>query len=176
MITTITGRGTLLIIISSLFLNDKHAFHKSCAFLLFIGGIIYYICEILVRTTKEELDKIESIYNKKENNNNKNVNINNSQITSDNSTSNFEPGKNTELFKNNNIMDNNQPNNIYSKEDDENDNSKSNSIKEEKNDEKLDTEVESENNNNVNIKDSAINTIGEVIRKTDNPYEIPDDF
>ena len=99
MITNITGRVTLLLLISSLFLNDNHTFHKLCSIFLFIGGIIYYICEILVRTTKEELDQIESIYNKIENNNKNNVNINNSQISNDNTNSNFDTGKSTELFK-----------------------------------------------------------------------------
>ena len=55
LITTIRGRGVLLIAISSLFLRDKHAFHKLSAVILFIGGLLYLICEILVLITKEEL-------------------------------------------------------------------------------------------------------------------------
>ena len=181
MITTITGRGTLLLLISSLFLNDKHVFHKFCSILLFIGAIIYYICEILVRTTKEELDQIESIYNKKDNNN-KNLSVNNSQIINDNSNSNFNPNLSTELFKNNNennnIINNNETNKNYDKQVDEKDNSNSYSIEKEKNVEKLDNEGESENNtnNSINNKDKEANNFGQIIRKTDNPYEIPEDF
>ena len=107
-ITTIRGRGTMLLIISSMFLTDKHAFHKSCAILLFIGGIIYFICEFLVPTTKEELDQIESIYNK---NINKNVNINNTQNKIDVKSSNEHIDKSTAVFNNtdnNNIMNGNE--------------------------------------------------------------------
>ena len=43
LITTIRGKGIMVIIISSLFLKDKHAFHKFCAVILFIGGIFYII-------------------------------------------------------------------------------------------------------------------------------------
>ena len=43
-------------LISSLFLTDTHAFHKFCAIILFVGGLLYFVCEILVPTTKEELE------------------------------------------------------------------------------------------------------------------------
>ena len=67
-ITTFQGRGITLLIISSLFLKDKHSFHKFSSILLFFGGILYIICEILVPTTPEELKKIEAMYNKNEKN------------------------------------------------------------------------------------------------------------
>ena len=70
-ITTIKGRGITLLLISSLFLRDKHAFHKFCAIILFIGGLLYLICEILVPTTKDELHRIESMFK-----NSKNIEIN----------------------------------------------------------------------------------------------------
>ena len=61
-ITKIKGRGFLLISISFLFLADKHLLHKYCAILLLISGILCYICEILIPTTKEEILKISEIY------------------------------------------------------------------------------------------------------------------
>ena len=160
LLTTIKGRGTLLIIISSLFLNDKHAFHKYCAFLLFIGGILYFICEILVPTTKEELDKIESLYN-----NNayiRDVNIsNNSNMNND--------------FKISTISQSNSNNNINNNESKDKDTTKSqnNAIQsEEQNIKNINYNKEEEENNNKNntkVKE-------EVVKKTSNPYEIPDDF
>ena len=40
-ITTVNGKDTMIIFISSLFLSDKHDFHKAWAIVLFLGGIIY---------------------------------------------------------------------------------------------------------------------------------------
>ena len=174
LITTIRGRGTLLIIISSLFINDKHFFHKFCAILLFIGGIIYFICEILVPTTKEELDKIESIFNKNTNKNN-NVydsklnntqlnpkSINNSNIQIDQSAQIFKENDNIEVIikgNNNNLVNN------------ESDDSNINAINIGKNKE------EKEENNKDNNDDINNNNIEEtIVKKTDNPYEIPEDF
>ena len=99
----------MLIIISSLFLSDKHAFHKTCAILLFLGGIIYIISEFLVPTTKEEINDIESFYNKNINNK---ITINKSQITNisisvidrtDATTAIFTNNNNNMIINNNNI-------------------------------------------------------------------------
>ena len=168
-ITTIRGRGTMLLIISSMFLTDKHAFHKSCAILLFIGGIIYFICEFLVPTTKEELDQIESIYNK---NINKNVNINNTQNKIDVKSSNGHIDKSTAVFNNtdnNNIINGNEETkNEFMNEKVEKDNSNTKEIKVLNIEEKISSEVENKKNGNK-IEE-------EKIQKTDNPYEIPEDF
>ena len=168
-ITTIRGRGTMLLIISSMFLTDKHAFHKSCAILLFIGGIIYFICEFLVPTTKEELDQIESIYNK---NINKNVNINNTQNKIDVKSSNEHIDKSTAVFNNtdnNNIMNGNEETkNEFMNEKVEKDNSNTKEIKVLNIEEKISSEGENKKNENK-IEE-------EKIQKTDNPYEIPEDF
>lgn len=168
-ITTIRGRGTMLLIISSMFLTDKHAFHKSCAILLFIGGIIYFICEFLVPTTKEELDQIESIYNK---NINKNVNINNTQNKIDVKSSNEHIDKSTAVFNNtdnNNIMNGNEETkNEFMNEKVEKDNSNTKEIKVLNIEEKISSEGENKKNGNK-IEE-------EKIQKTDNPYEIPEDF
>ena len=171
-ITTIRGRGTLLIIISSLFLKDKHTFHKFCAILLFFGGIIYFICEILVPTTKEELQQIDAIYNNNNNSNKKNninySNINNNiQKTNANNTSTIQTDQSTIIFKNNNndnnnIMDNN--NRIRSNDINEKDESNNNTLTPNQNEKE-----ENNKNENNNIED-------EIIKKTDNPYEIPEDF
>ena len=115
LITTIRGRGIILIAISSLFLQDKHAFHKFAAIILFIGGLLYLICEIMVPTTKEELNKVDSLYNKNK--------IINDEINVEN-------------------------------------------INKEKEDEK----IENKNEINTNFYEN------EIVRKTDNPYEIPEDF
>ena len=177
LITTIRGRGIMLIIISSLFLKDKHTFHKFCAVILFIGGILYIICEILVPTTKEELKEIDSIYNgndkndvQSRNTNNaifnsqihrkKEMNVNNKQSNNDNSNTN----------NNNNIV--NETVGGLIKENDEKDTKNNRGI------DKDNTE-KNENNekDNKNNESGANNNIfSEIIRKTDNPYEIPEDF
>ena len=198
LITTINGRGTMLIIISSLFLSDKHAFHKTCAILLFLGGIIYIICEFLVPTTKEEINVIESFYNKNINNK---ITINTSQITNmsnniitrtDASTAIFTNNNNNMIINNNNIDDatdnkkDQNKNDLINEEVQENSNNKAivNSIDAEIKNNKIENENENNNNkgdseNNNNIVSSENNNnilINEIIRKTDNPYEIPDDF
>ena len=103
----------MLIIISSLFLSDKHAFHKTCAILLFLGGIIYIICEFLVPTTKEEINDIESFYNKKINNK---ITINKSpQITNISISIIARTGASIAVFANNNnnmIINNNNIKNV----------------------------------------------------------------
>ena len=72
-------------------------------------------------------------------------------------------------------MNNNEMKNNYVKEVDEKDNSNYNAIEKEINVEK-DNEGEGEINKNINNKDNEINNFGKVIRKTDTPYEIPEDF
>ena len=191
-ITTTSGRGTMLIIISSLFLSDKHAFHKTCAILLFFGGIIYIICEFLVPMTKEEIDDIESYYNKNINNN---KTINKSQITNMSNSINIKTDASTAVFKNNennNIINNiniNVNNNVADNKNNENKNELINENDNENSNNKaiansVDSEIknngenyENENNNISNSENNNNNIIeNEIIRKTDNPYEIPDDF
>ena len=191
-ITTISGRGTMLIIISSLFLSDKHAFHKTCAILFFLGGIIYIICEFLVPTTKEEINIIDSYYNKNINNE---KTINKSQITNMSNNVNIKADASTAVFVNNtnnnfinnsinnndNVGDNtNKENNenkndLINEEDPENSNNKAivNNIEAEMNN----TEEKENNNNSITNSENHNNIFeNEIIRKTDNPYEIPDDF
>ena len=191
-ITTISGRGTMLIIISSLFLSDKHAFHKTCAILFFLGGIIYIICEFLVPTTKEEINIIDSYYNKNINNE---KTINKSQITNMSNNVNIKADASTAVFVNNtnnnfinnsinnndNVGDNtNKENNenkndLINEEDPENSNNNAivNNIEAEMNN----TEEKENNNNSITNSENNNNIFeNEIIRKTDNPYEIPDDF
>ena len=61
-VTKIKGRGIIFIIISLIFLKDKHAFHRFSAFILLIAGVLCLICELLIPTTREELKKIDEIY------------------------------------------------------------------------------------------------------------------
>ena len=61
-ITAMNGRGFLLISISFLFITDSHSFHRFCAIILLISGILCFICEILIPTTKEEIMKITEIF------------------------------------------------------------------------------------------------------------------
>ncbi len=168
LITTIRGRGTLLIIISSLFLGDKHAFHKSCAILLFIGGILYFICEILVPTTKDELDQIESIYNNinKDTTSSRDDNISSTNTSTNpmNSSTIQNHDKSTEILENN-------PSNIIT-DDNEGKASKNINQSEEQNIKTMNNE--GNENNNYNGPNTKVEE--EVVRKTDNPYEIPDDF
>jgi lipopolysaccharide export LptBFGC system permease protein LptF len=168
LLTTIRGRGVLLIIISSLFLDDKHAFHKSCAILLFIGGILYFICEILVPTTKDELDQIESIYNniKKDTNSSRNENVSNTYNSTNpmNSSTIQNQDKSTEILEN-------KPSNIIP-----NDNEgKANKNQNESEEQNIKT---MNNNGNENKEYNGPNTKveEEIVKKTDNPYEIPEDF
>jgi hypothetical protein len=168
LLTTIRGRGVLLIIISSLFLDDKHAFHKSCAILLFIGGILYFICEILVPTTKDELDQIESIYNniKKDTTSSRNENVSNTYNSTNpmNSSNIQNQDKSTEILENN-------PSNIIP-----NDNEgKANKNQNESEEQNIKT---MNNNGNENKEYNGPNTKveEEIVKKTDNPYEIPEDF
>ena len=189
LITTIRGRGFLLIAISSLFLKDKHAFHKFSAVILFIGGLLYLICEILVPTTKEELNQVESIYNnnnKKDlqismmNSNNINVsiqnnnnNITNKEITNESTINNDNSNINTNIS----VINNTVNNLINENENDEKNGGNNDIINKESNVEKIDKEEE--DNKQEKENENEINTNypeNEIVRKTDNPYEIPEDF
>ena len=168
LITSIRGRGTLLIIISSLFLGDKHAFHKSCAILLFIGGILYFICEILVPTTKDELDQIESIYNNinKDTTSSRDDNISNANTSTNpmNSSTFQNNDKSTEILENN-------PSNIIP---DDNEGKASKGVNQSEEQNIKTRNNEGNENNNYNGPNTKVEE--EVVRKTDNPYEIPEDF
>ena len=175
LITTIRGRGVLLIIISSLFLDDKHAFHKACAILLLIGGILYFICEILVPTTKDELDQIESIYNNinKDTSSSKDDNLSNQNTSTNpmNTSSIQNPDKNIENLGNNSS-------NIIPDDKEENAQKNKNESEEQINKNNDNSENNNDNNGNESNKYNGPNTMveEEIVRKTDNPYEIPEDF
>ena len=164
----------ILIIISSLFISDKHAFHKFCAIILLIGGIFYFICEILVPTTREELDQIESIFNKKtEDNKNKGsggVQISNISINTQISTNPLQSSISNQINLNRNK-------NEINNENDANKNNNSINITQTI----LIDETNGNNNinnqeNSTNINNNPIIYNNEIVRKTDNPYEIPEDF
>ena len=150
-ITTIKGRGITLILISLLFLKDKHAFHKFCAIILLIGGVLYIICEILVPTTKEELNKIELMFKKET------TIDNNKKIPSEKNTD-------DKIQIDKSIQQLDQTNNkINDKTEDNNNNKEDTDIQ---NIEEKNTENDKQNNNTNN----------EIVMKTDNPYELPEDF
>ena len=171
LITTVSGRGALLIIISSLFLKDNNTFHQFCSVLLFIGGILYLLWEFLVPTTREELAKIEVIYI------NNNINKNDGVETKVSNNIKFDNNKSISVFDRNSIISNtqneskldNEQNNEIKKENLSNINCEADS-KKERNEVGFKNEKDEKIDNNHNI------LIGEIIRKTDNPYEIPEDF
>ena len=162
-ISTIRGRATLYLIISSLFLTDKHDFHKLCAIFFFLGGILYFIGEILVPTTKKELEEIESIFNKKPT-----VEV---KIDNSNNSTNVETNKSSVLDNSTSVMNNN--NAIIEKITENNQETKAantqNNILVE---ESLDNPKKNEEENKI----SNILVEEEIVKKTDNPYEIPEDF
>ena len=158
-ITTIKGRGILLLLISFLFLGDNHLFHRLCAFILLIAGILCFICELLIPTTKEELLKISESYDKKKQNKNNNI------VVIKNSMEN-----------NNNITD------INEKSYDINVNNSNNT-------EKIDDSIKESNNiSDINAHklpgieeklDGGENSVEEKIennKNSSNPYDLPDDF
>ena len=153
-ITKIKGRGFLLISISFLFLADKHLLHKYCAILLLISGILCYICEILIPTTKEEILKISEIYESDM----KNINQSGNVIISNNSEYNnfineIHINSNAKEVK---IQENIKESNKLNIEDvDVNKFNKINDV-----DEKIDDNDEKDKNNN----------------QSGNPYDLPDDF
>ena len=77
-ISKIKGRGTLFIIVSLLFLRDNFSFHRFSAFILLIAGVLSFILELLIPTTKKEIEKIEETYGKTDDKNNNDINIFNS--------------------------------------------------------------------------------------------------
>ena len=156
-ITTIKGRGILLLLISFLFLGDNHQFHRMCAIVLLIAGVLCFICEILIPTTKEELMKISEKFGKSKQNRVNDVEIKN----------NFENNNNfgEKQFQNDNS------NNVEKiddevKENNNIDSSENNNKKIHDIEEKLDggvTSAEEKLHNNINNQSS-------------NPYDLPDDF
>ena len=99
-ITNFQGRAILQLLISFLFLKDKHAFHKLCAYLFLIGGIMFFFCEILVPTTKEERKKIAEKYKDNE----KNVTVP-KNVSIERSTHNIKQvSNNIEEINNNKVM------------------------------------------------------------------------
>ena len=98
MITKIKGRGILFIIISLLFIRDKHDFHKFSSFVLLIAGVLCFICELLIPTTKEELEKIAEIYEKNIDKNNNHIAIFNKERENQNNQG--EGVENNNIYKN----------------------------------------------------------------------------
>lgn len=167
-ITTIKGRGAILLIIAFVFLGDPHAFHKLCAVIFLIGGIIYFLCEVLVPTTKEELGNIEKMYNEEEIEK-KNLEKNeqkNSGFEGFSYGLAFSRGQNKKR-KNNDDDDD---------EDDKKDEEKEN--EEQNNDIKIEVNEEKHENKGDNKLPSLEDKIKvqEDKKKTDNPYDIPEDF
>ena len=155
-ITKIRGRGVLLLLISFLFLGDNHLFHRLCAIVLLIAGILCFICEILIPTTKEELLKISENYEKKrQNKKNEVVIIKNSLDNSknieyeiknnDSNTEKIDEDIKASNINKNEINDNKLP------------------VVEEKVNEGISSMEENLKNNNNNNQSS-------------NPYDLPDDF
>ena len=99
-VTKIKGRGFLFIVISLLFLKDNHAFHRFSSIILLIAGILCFIFEYLIPTTKEEIEKIDEIYgiiHIKKNKDNAIFNsINNNQNNNEEKFENNKIGKNKE--------------------------------------------------------------------------------
>jgi hypothetical protein len=164
-ITKIKGRGVLLLLISFLFLGDNHFFHRLCAIVLLIAGILCFICELLIPTTKEELLKISESYEKKRP-------IKKTEVVT--IKNNLENNKNIEYEINNN---NNNSSNIEKIDDD----IKANKIN------KSDSSDNNENNENndnklpvVEVKaDEGISSNAENLpnnNQSSNPYDLPDDF
>ena len=152
-ITKIRGRGVLLLLISFLFLGDNHLFHRLCAIVLLIAGILCFICEILIPTTKEELLKISESYEKKR------------QI------------KKNEVVTIKNSLDNSKNIEYEIKNNDSNiekideDIKASNINKNEINDNKLPV-VEEKINEGISSKEENIKNNNQ----SSNPYDLPDDF
>jgi hypothetical protein len=164
-ITTIKGRGTLLIIISLVFLNDYHTLHKLCAILFLIGGILYYISEILAPTTKEELEEIEKIYIHK--------NIRNDRNKSD-SNININSNKNNITLDDSNVDFNNLQNSINLNEDLNNGKKQDSSHNMIEDDIGQEESQKSENIEKIENEKKVVEEHQE--KKTDNPYDIPEDF
>ena len=163
-ITTIKGRGTILIIISLIFLSDKHTLHKLFAVLFLIGGILYFISEILVPTTKEELEEIENIYIHK--------NLRNNGIKSD-SNININNQKNDKALDNSNTDFNNLQNGLNLNEE----LNKGRNQDSSQNIAEGILQKESQNSEKIQKIDNEIKVVEEhEEKKADNPYDIPEDF
>ena len=160
-ITKIKGRGVLLLLISFLFLGDNHLFHRLCAYLLLFGGILCFICEILIPTTKEELLKVSENYDQKKKNNkiNDTVEIRN----------NFE--NNNNLGEKSYDYDIHMNNNIERLDEDiKNSNKLSENLS--------DINQKKQPENDVKI-DGGVTSIEDKLEKnvqSSNPYDLPDDF
>ena len=100
MITRIKGRGIMFIIISLLFFRDKYDFHKFCSYILLIAGVLCFVCEILIPTTKEELIKIDEFYEKNTIKINNDVVVFNKQNEQNNIEEKGEENNNEKLDKN----------------------------------------------------------------------------
>ena len=164
-ITTIKGRGTLLIIISLLFMNDYHTLHKLCAICFMIGGILYFISEILVPTTREELEEIENIYIHK--------NIRNNHSISDSNT-NINAPKNEISLDNSHTDMNNFQNDISLNEDLTKGRKQDSNLNMIEDDICKEESQNSENTQKIDIEKKVVEEHEE--KKTDNPYDIPEDF
>ena len=57
-ISTVLGRGIIMIIFSLIFLGDKHIFHKLCSIFLFIGGICLLILSLLFPIENDNINKL----------------------------------------------------------------------------------------------------------------------
>ena len=100
MITRIKGRGIMFIIISLLFFRDKYDLHKFCSYILLIAGVLCFVCEILIPTTKEELIKIDEFYEKNTIKINNDVVVFNKQNEQNNIEEKGEENNNEKLDKN----------------------------------------------------------------------------
>ena len=155
-ITKVKGRGCLLLLISFLFLGDNHFFHRLCAILLLIGGILCFACEILIPTTKEELIKISENYDKKKQSKiNDTVEIKNK----------LEPN-----------------NNLEEKSYDYNINMNHNTEKEDENIKNNNSNINKDKLPDINVKiedgDGATSVEKKLEKniQSSNPYDLPDDF
>ena len=56
-ITSVLGRGIIMFVFSLLFLGDKHIFHKLCSILLFIGGFILIVLDLVAPSSPQGEEK-----------------------------------------------------------------------------------------------------------------------
>lgn len=155
-ITKIKGRGILLLLISFLFLFDNHLFHRLCAYVLLIAGILCFICELLIPTTKEELLKISQNYEKQRHQKFENVEIKNE----------FENINNIKLEEKSLDNDINKSNNTEKIDDDAD--VKNNKINISDINENKVPEIEG--------KSSLEEKLEKNNNQSSNPYDLPDDF
>jgi len=141
--------STVLIFITLLFIRDKFDFHKFCSFVLLIAGVLCFVCELLIPTTKEEIERIAEIYEKNiiKNKTNNDLPIFNSM---------------NELRKNEEEKNGNEI--IISNNDNEKNEEKPVEIK-------IDNDLTSEDNNIKNFNNEIVPN-----NQSTNPYDLPDDF